>query len=237
MLSQQPDFNGQKTMLEEVVVEKGHIFDLYPKFHCETNWIERYWGAAKLIARRECDYSLPALRKNLNGFLDSISPVYDDPDNEATLMKISFYDSKQYAPYNGYLIPEGTIILGNIYSLCRNGEYYDDPDEFKPDRYLNDTRPLSAVIKGTAKSREQHLFGWGRRICAGAHLADAILFNVWVRILHTAVIEPPLDKNGNHIYPDLDSFYDAGTIVGPGEPHLRFTRRTDGVQKLLFSSD
>ena len=30
--------------------------------HCELNWIERYWGAAKKYARRHCGYSLPALR-------------------------------------------------------------------------------------------------------------------------------------------------------------------------------
>ena len=33
-----------------------------PKFHCELNWIERYWGAANKYARNHCSYTLAGLR-------------------------------------------------------------------------------------------------------------------------------------------------------------------------------
>jgi len=36
-----------------------------PKFHCELNWIERYWGATKDYLRKHCTYSLPGLRSAL----------------------------------------------------------------------------------------------------------------------------------------------------------------------------
>ncbi|KAI7858237.1 hypothetical protein BDC45DRAFT_597219, partial [Circinella umbellata] len=42
MLENQPDFRAQKTALEELVLKSGHLYTLYPKYHCETNWIERY---------------------------------------------------------------------------------------------------------------------------------------------------------------------------------------------------
>ena len=35
----------------------------YPKFHCELNWIEYYWGHAKRYARNHCDYNIESLRR------------------------------------------------------------------------------------------------------------------------------------------------------------------------------
>lgn len=49
-----------------------HIFELYPKFHCECNYIERYWGVCKRKAREECNYSFQGLMNRLPGILDSI---------------------------------------------------------------------------------------------------------------------------------------------------------------------
>jgi hypothetical protein len=43
----QPDFVGQKSQLKELIELCGHICDFYPKYHCELNFIEQYWGAAK----------------------------------------------------------------------------------------------------------------------------------------------------------------------------------------------
>ena len=43
----QPDFMTQKSHLEEFVTLDGHICNFDPKYHCELNFIEQYWGAAK----------------------------------------------------------------------------------------------------------------------------------------------------------------------------------------------
>ena len=47
ILFNQPDFVSRKRKLEEIIEKRGHICDFYPKFHCEPNFIEQYWGAAK----------------------------------------------------------------------------------------------------------------------------------------------------------------------------------------------
>ncbi|KAG2216234.1 hypothetical protein INT45_002776 [Circinella minor] len=79
MLENQPDFHAQKTALEELVSKSGHLYTLYPKYHGETNWIERYWSTVKRIARKECDYSFKALQENLDNFLDQVSPPEETP--------------------------------------------------------------------------------------------------------------------------------------------------------------
>jgi hypothetical protein len=47
LLFSQPDFIDQKPQIQEFVESRGHLCDFYPKYHCELNFIEQYWGAAK----------------------------------------------------------------------------------------------------------------------------------------------------------------------------------------------
>ena len=63
LLASQPDFRSERSGLERVVESGGHRCLFLPKYHCELNWIERYWGAGKKYARRHCGYSLIALRE------------------------------------------------------------------------------------------------------------------------------------------------------------------------------
>ena len=51
MGTKQFHFQTQKSKLKEIIESRGHICDFYPKFHCELNFIEQYWGAAKLHYR------------------------------------------------------------------------------------------------------------------------------------------------------------------------------------------
>jgi len=51
ILFSQPDFMSQKSQLQELVESCSHLCDFYPKYHCELNFIEQYWGVAKLHFR------------------------------------------------------------------------------------------------------------------------------------------------------------------------------------------
>ncbi|KAG2191293.1 hypothetical protein INT47_005117 [Mucor saturninus] len=74
-LGSRPDFCNQKSALQEVVEDAGHIFELYPKYHCECNWIEMYWGGAKREARLRCDYTFKSLDSNMDAFLDKAGSI------------------------------------------------------------------------------------------------------------------------------------------------------------------
>ena len=47
LLFNQPDFVSQKSQLQEFIESHHHLCDLYPKYHCELNFIEQYWCVAK----------------------------------------------------------------------------------------------------------------------------------------------------------------------------------------------
>ncbi|KAH6770219.1 hypothetical protein C2S52_015022 [Perilla frutescens var. hirtella] len=62
---------------------------------------------------------------------------------------------------NGYEIQPKTLVFVNIWAICRDPDYWENPDEFLPERFLNST----IDFKG------QHFrfiaFGQGRRTCPG----------------------------------------------------------------------
>ena len=65
ILSQQPDFREQKSLVQEVIEAAGHICIFLPKFHCELNFIEFFWGAMKKYLGEHCDYTYSGLQKNI----------------------------------------------------------------------------------------------------------------------------------------------------------------------------
>ncbi|KAI9249110.1 hypothetical protein EDC94DRAFT_589263 [Helicostylum pulchrum] len=79
LLANQLDFLSQRSILAEAIEESGHIFELYPRYHCECNPTERYWGTAKKIARQNCKYNFKSLNNNINDFLDCVSPPGEVP--------------------------------------------------------------------------------------------------------------------------------------------------------------
>ena len=72
IIASQPDFKAQKSSIEEVIVKSGHLVEFYPKFHCECNFIERFWGEGKRIARGECEYTFASLQVKVPTILETI---------------------------------------------------------------------------------------------------------------------------------------------------------------------
>ena len=50
----------------------GHICIFLPKFHCEINFIEYFWGSVKHWLREHCDYTFDTLRENMPKALNSV---------------------------------------------------------------------------------------------------------------------------------------------------------------------
>jgi len=62
LLASQPDFKALRGELEKAIEAAGHMILFYPAFHCELNFIEYFWGAAKRYTRLNCGYDFPSLQ-------------------------------------------------------------------------------------------------------------------------------------------------------------------------------
>ncbi|KAG2021152.1 cytochrome P450 [Coprinopsis cinerea AmutBmut pab1-1] len=60
--------------------------------------------------------------------------------------------------YNGYRIPKGSSVLVNVWGIMHDPEIYEDPFEFKPERFLKDGKIDPSVL-----DPEAAIFGFGRR--------------------------------------------------------------------------
>ncbi|KAF5344799.1 hypothetical protein D9758_014422 [Tetrapyrgos nigripes] len=71
--------------------------------------------------------------------------------------------------WNGYCIPEGSTVIGNHWSICRDPEAFPDPGEFQLNRWLDKDDQL-------IEDKNTLLFGFGRRVCPGQYVANRSLF-------------------------------------------------------------
>jgi hypothetical protein len=72
ILELQADFMEQKSLVQEVIEAAGHLCLFLPKFHCELNFIEFFWGMVKKFLRDHCNYTFNTLKENMPKALASV---------------------------------------------------------------------------------------------------------------------------------------------------------------------
>ncbi|CAG8809708.1 827_t:CDS:2, partial [Gigaspora margarita] len=134
--------------------------------------------------------------------------------------------------YNGYHIPANSVVLLNHYGIHMDEKRYENPKEFKPERFFGIKERSAILANGNYQNRDHFGFGAGRRLCTGIHMAELELFLGISRLLWCFKIEnaSPLGKNGKPTPIDLEKVH-LGIIVWPEEYHIRFIKRHDNVEK------
>ncbi|XP_073442538.1 cytochrome P450 2K4-like [Dendrobates tinctorius] len=85
--------------------------------------------------------------------------------------------------FRGYFFPKGTVILPLLHSILRDKAYFEKPDEFYPEHFLD--------AKGNFKKSETFVpFSIGKRSCAGETLAKMELFLFFTTLLQNFTFQP-----------------------------------------------
>jgi cytochrome P450 len=67
---------------------------------------------------------------------------------------------------HGYAIPKGTTVMTNVWTIQRDSKFYDNPDCFVPERYLQSSLGIKEGAP-TQNRKALYTFGFGRRECPG----------------------------------------------------------------------
>ncbi|CAI0413820.1 unnamed protein product [Linum tenue] len=79
----------------------------------------------------------------------------------------------------GYAVPKGATVFINTWAIHRDPEFWADPLQFKPERFLDGRFDFMG-------SSFQFLpFGSGRRVCVGLNLAERLMKYVLASMLHS----------------------------------------------------
>ncbi|XP_022095813.1 cytochrome P450 2J6-like [Acanthaster planci] len=89
--------------------------------------------------------------------------------------------------FRGFSIPKGAFLLSNLWAVARDPNVWQEPDQFKPERFLNK--------KGEAVQADELIpFSVGRRSCIGEHLAKMELVIFFSYFMHQFTFEQPDDS-------------------------------------------
>ncbi|XP_072019396.1 cytochrome P450 2U1-like isoform X1 [Amphiura filiformis] len=127
-------------------------------------------------------------------------PLLSDQNNlpytRATLLEIhrhvslsplsDFHAAGNETSLFGYRIPKGATIISNLYAVMRDPIAFPDPDQFKPERFIDENGEY-------VEKKEVIPFGVGRRICPGENIAKMELFVFFTHLLHRFSLVKPED--------------------------------------------
>ncbi|KAH7931186.1 cytochrome P450 [Leucogyrophana mollusca] len=135
--------------------------------------------------------------------------------------------------YEGHFIPKAATVILNTWAMSRDETVYPDASEFKPDRWLNSDGQLNDA------QPPDFIFGFGRRICPGRHLADTSIWAAIALLLATFEFRIAKDSQGNDI--PFTPTFTHGITRRPNPYPLRIVPRaafldSDKLVQLIHSS-
>lgn len=87
----------------------------------------------------------------------------------------------QSSTVGGYTIPKNTRVFINVWAIQRDPSIWDNPMEFRPERFFNDPGKFDY----SGNNFDYLPFGSGRRVCPGLPLAERMVTFLLSSFLHS----------------------------------------------------
>ncbi|KAL0058160.1 hypothetical protein AAF712_015167 [Marasmius tenuissimus] len=137
--------------------------------------------------------------------------------------------------YNGYLIPKGSVVFGNIWAIHLDPDRFENPKEFNPDRWLKDSQ-IRWGSSGSLQARDNYAFGWGRRFCLGSSVAEASLFIIVAQILWGLDLQGPKNPSTGEVQ-SLDPWdeenFTTGAVMNAVPFNVSFQPRSEHHREVI----
>ncbi len=132
--------------------------------------------------------------------------------------------------YNGWLIPSGSWVQGNVWAIHHHEREFPDPDRFCPDRFI----PGHELHRPFPNDKGYMTFGWGRRVCSGQALAEQGTWVTVARLLWGFDIRKARDaKTGKEI--DVDVFaFTNGLNMRPQPFPCEIVARSEEIREAII---
>lgn len=99
--------------------------------------------------------------------------------------------------------------------MANDPKRHPNPRKFDPTRWADDDQTSAKSASNSDPSKRDHfVFGAGRRLCQGMHIADRSLFLAMSRLLWAFDFRKAVDGNGKEIVPDMRDLTE-GLFVQP----------------------
>lgn len=114
---------------------------------------------------------------------------------------------------DGYTIPKDSMILVNMWAITHNEDVFEGPDEFRPERFLE---------QDSSETLPSYPFGLGRRMCPGDQFAMQSLMVGLSKLIwrFDIVVEEGRDPDVS-----IETGYTMGLVVAPKKLPIKFVSR------------
>ncbi|KAM4771232.1 cytochrome P450 2K1-like [Rhinophrynus dorsalis] len=208
--------------LMDIVRGRKSLIDLFAA-GMETTASTLWWSLLLMMKNPEIQKNV---QKEIERVIGSAQPKIEHrkemPYTDAVIHEVQRFgnilpanlphETVQDVSFRGYFLPKGTYVIPLLASVLTDKNYFEKPDEFYPQHFLDSEGHF-------VKNEAFMLFSAGKRSCVGENLAKMELFLFFTRLLQSFTFQAPPGA-------DLDLTPADGFTSAPRLHYMRALPRT-----------